>query len=81
MERFPEYRKTLRLAVVHQESGEGERNYQGWQWSDVDVHQTKLMRLVIEGIAVISLKTRHSTRYLLKDREAVKKALDLPVQF
>ena len=81
MERFPEYRKTLRLAVVHEESGEGERNYQGWQWSDVEVHQTKLMRLVIEGISKINVKTRHSTHYLLRDKEAVKKALDLPVQY
>jgi hypothetical protein len=81
LERFPEHRKTLRLALVHEESGEGELNYRGWQWSDVDVNQTKLMRLVVEGISKINVKTRHSTHYLLRDRNAVKNALDTQVQF
>ncbi len=36
MERFPEHRKTLKLALVHEVTGEGERNYRGWQWSDVE---------------------------------------------
>ena len=30
LERFPEYRKTLRLAVTHEESGREARSYQGW---------------------------------------------------
>ncbi len=81
MERFPEHRKTLRLALVHEESGEGESHYRGWQWSDVEVHQTKLLRLVIEGISKISVKTRHSTYYLLRDRKAVKNALKAHEQF
>lgn len=75
MERFPEHRKTLRLALVHEETGETERNYQGWEWSDVDIHPTRLIRLVTEGISRVNLKTRHSTYYLLRDREAVRKAL------
>ena len=78
--RFPEHQKTLKLALVHEESGEGEVNYRGWQWSDVEVHPTKLMRLVIEGISKVSVKTRHSTHYLLRERNAVKKALRSPVQ-
>jgi hypothetical protein len=81
LERFPEHRKTLRLALVHEESGEGDLNYRGWQWSDVDANQTKLMRLVVEGISKINVKTRHSTYYLLRDRTAVKSALDAQVQF
>jgi CRISPR/Cas system-associated exonuclease Cas4 (RecB family) len=80
LERFPEHQKTLRLAVVHEESEEGEINYRGWQWSDVEVHPTKLMKLVIEGISKVNVKTRHSTYYLLRDRNAVKKALRSPVQ-
>ncbi len=80
LERFPEHLKTLRLALVHEETGEGERNYRGWQWSDVETHPTKLIRLVTEGISRVNLKTRHSTHYLLKDREAVKKALSTPGQ-
>lgn len=81
MEKFPEHRKTLRLAVVHEESGQAETDYRGWQWSDVQVHPTKLMRLVIEGISKVNLKTRHSTYYLLRDRSAVKKALESQFQF
>jgi len=81
LERFPEHQKTLRLAVVHEESGEGETNYRGWQWSDVEVHPTKLMRLVIEGISKVNIKTRHSTHYLLRDRNAVKKALNPTARF
>lgn len=75
LERFPEYRKVLRLAVVHEESSRDLRSYQGWQWSDVEMHPTRLMRLVTEGISRISLKTRQATRYVLRDREAVKRAL------
>jgi CRISPR/Cas system-associated exonuclease Cas4 (RecB family) len=75
IERFPEHKKTLTLALVHEESGEGEMNYRGWQWRDVDVHPSKLMRLVIEGISKVNVKTRHSTYYLLRDRAAVKRAL------
>src|SRR6266540_2130625 len=74
LERFPEYKKTLRLAVANEESGES-RNYQGWQWHDVETHPTKLIRLVTEGISRINLRTRQATAYLLRDREAVKRVL------
>ena len=73
LERFPEYRKTLRLAVTHEDSGRDARSYQGWQWHDVETHPTKLLRLVTEGIARVTLKTRHATYYVLKDRERVKR--------
>ncbi|HYY91109.1 MAG TPA: hypothetical protein VE955_03905 [Candidatus Dormibacteraeota bacterium] len=77
LERFPEYRKTLRLAVVHEESGKESHNYQGWQWHDVETHPTKLIRLVTEGISRINLKTRQATAYVLRDREAVKRVLGI----
>ncbi len=72
---FPEYRKTLTLAVVHEESATSSRNYQGWQWHDVETHPTKLIRLVTEGFTCISLRTRHANYYLLRDRDRLKKAL------
>ena len=75
LDRFPEYRKTLRLAVVHEESGKESRTYRGWQWHDVETHPTKLIRLVTEGISRINVKTRDATSYVLRDREAVKRAL------
>jgi hypothetical protein len=75
LERFPEYRKTLRLAVTHEETS-GPINYQGWQWHDVETHPTKLIRLVTESISRISLRTRQATYYVLRDRSAVKRVLD-----
>jgi hypothetical protein len=75
LDKFPEYRKTLRLALAHEESGQEARSYQGWQWHDVETHPTKLIRLVTEGISKINLRTRQATSYLLRDREAVKRAL------
>ena len=73
LNRFPEYRKTLRLATIHEESSRESRPYQGWQWHDVETHPTKLLRLVTEAIARVALKTRHATHYVLKDRETVKR--------
>ncbi len=75
LNRFPEYRKTLRLATTHEESSRDSRPYQGWQWHDVETHPTKLLRLVTEGIARVMLKTRHATYYVLKDRDTVKRYL------
>ncbi len=75
LEHFPEYRKTLRLAVTHEEDAPNPLNYMGWQWHDVETHPTKLIRLVTEGISKISFKTRQATYYILRDREALKRAL------
>jgi hypothetical protein len=73
--RYPDNEKTLRLAVAHEESA-GSSDGQGWQWHDVDTHPTKLIRLVTEGIARISLRSRQATCYLLRERTMVKKSLN-----
>lgn len=72
--RYPEYEKTLRLAIAHEESLESVDG-KGWQWHDVDTHPTKLIRLVTEGIARISLKSRQATYYVLRERDLVKQTL------
>ena len=72
--RYPEYEKTLRLAVAHEESVESSDG-KGWQWHDVDTHPTKLIRLVTEGIARINLKSRQATYYVLRERGWVKQTL------
>lgn len=72
--RYPEYEKTLRLAIAHEESA-STSDGQGWQWHDVDTHPTKLIRLVTEGIAKINLRSRQATYYLLRERATVKKSL------
>ena len=76
LERFPEYRKTLRLATTHEEATPNPLSYQGWQWHDVETHPTKLIRLVTEGISRIGLRTRQATYYVLRDRDAVKRVLN-----
>ncbi len=76
LERFPEYSKTLRLALVCEETAA--TPLQGWRWHDVETHPTKLIRLVTDGIARVSLKTRGATYYLLRDREALKRILERP---
>jgi hypothetical protein len=75
LDKFPEYRKTLQLAVMHEEAAPSYVNYMGWQWSDVEIHPTKLIRLITEGITKISMKTRQATHYILRNRDAVKQAL------
>ena len=74
LERFPEYTKTLGLASIYEENVRAPS--QGWRWHDVETHPTKLIRLVTDGIARVSVKTRGATYYLLRDREAVKKILE-----
>jgi hypothetical protein len=72
---FPYYKRVIQLAIAHEEEGFSRPNYRGWQWQDVEVHPTKLIRLVTERISRINLRTRQATFYVLKDREKVKLAL------
>ena len=73
--RFPDYRKALWLAARSEEEGLGNPSYQGWQWSDLEMHPTRVLKLVIEGIAKISMRTRRATYYVLKDPDLVKTVL------
>lgn len=75
LSKHPEYSKSLRLAIEHEEKNWSE-HYLGWEWYHAEIHPSKLIRLVTDGIAKINFKSRSATCYLLKDREAVKKALD-----
>ncbi len=72
--KYPEYRKVLGLALVHEESNDP-RNYSGWRWHDVEIHPTKLIRLVAEGIVIVNFRTRQGAHYLLKDASVVRKVL------
>jgi hypothetical protein len=73
--KFPDYRKALWLAARSEEEGQGNPSYQGWQWSDVEMHPTRVLKLVIEGIAKINMRTRRATHYLLKEPDIVKTVL------
>ena len=73
--KFPDYRKALWLAARSEEEGLGNPSYQGWQWSDLEMHPTRVLKLVIEGIAKIGLRTRRATYYLLKEPDLVKTVL------
>jgi hypothetical protein len=72
---YPEYVKTLRKAVEHEELNAANPHYLGWEWFDVETLGAKLQRLVINGIIKVNFKSRSTTCYLLKDRNAVKEAL------
>ena len=76
LESFPIYRRVLALAVAHEETGLLSPGYMGWRWDDVEVHPTRLIRLVTNGISRINFRTRKATYYLLKDRAEVKWALE-----
>lgn len=76
LESFPIYRRVLELAVAHEESGLQSPRYLGWRWDDVEVHPTRLIRLVTNGISRINHRTRKATYYLLRDRDEVKRALE-----
>jgi hypothetical protein len=76
LDSFPIYHRVLELAVAHEEKGLHSPGYMGWRWHDVEVHPTRLIRLVTEGISRISLRTRQATYYQLKDREEIKRALE-----
>jgi hypothetical protein len=75
LKEHPEYVKTLEKAVEHEEHNASNKNYLGWEWYNVETLGAKLMRLVTSGIVRVNFKSRSTTCYLLKDREAVKKAL------
>ncbi|HEV2118986.1 MAG TPA: hypothetical protein VGS11_02595 [Candidatus Bathyarchaeia archaeon] len=76
LDSFPIYRRVLQLAVAHEESGLHSPKYLGWRWNDVELHPTRLIRLVTNGITRINLRTRKATYYLLNDRAETKRALE-----
>lgn len=71
----PEYLKTLQLAVQKEEENLSNKQYQGWQWFDVETHPAKIVRLVTSSIVKVNFKASGSTCYLLKNRESVKRAI------
>jgi len=71
----PEYLKTLQLAVQKEEENLSNKQYQGWQWFDVETHPAKLVRLVTSSIVKVNFKSSSSSFYLLKNRESVKRAI------
>lgn len=73
--KHPDYRKALWLAARSEEEGAGKPSYQGWQWSDLEMHPTRVLKLVIEGLARINMRTRRATFYLLRDPGLVQSVL------
>jgi predicted house-cleaning noncanonical NTP pyrophosphatase (MazG superfamily) len=72
----PKFVEILRRALEEEEKHINDPKYLGWEWSDVKAYPAELMKLVREGIAEISYKSRRYTNYRLSNREAVKKALE-----
>jgi CRISPR/Cas system-associated exonuclease Cas4 (RecB family) len=75
LDSFPFYKRVIELAIASEEEGLHTPNYRGWQWHDVEVHPTRLIRLVTEGISSINMRTRQATFYVLRDRAKAKQVL------
>ena len=75
LDSFPFYKRVIELAIASEEEGLRTPNYRGWQWHDVEVHPTRLIRLVTEGVSRINMRTRQATFYLLRDRAKAKQVL------
>jgi len=73
----PKFKEILARAVAHEEEGERKPHYLGWEWHDVRAYPVELMKCVREGICDIRYKSRRYTTYILSNREAVKRALEL----
>jgi len=73
----PKFAEILRRAVEHEENHANDPHYLGWEWSDVRAYPAELMKLVREGIVDIKYRSRRYTLYVLANREAVKRCLEL----
>jgi hypothetical protein len=73
--RNPDYAPILERAVLHEDQNSASPHYLGWEWYDVEAYPARLMYLVVNGLARVNFKSRRSTCYLLKDRDAVREGL------
>lgn len=71
----PDYLKTLKMAIEHEEEHSENEHYLGWEWHHVETHPATMIRLVTSGVAKINFKSNSATCYILKDKEIVKTAL------
>jgi hypothetical protein len=76
LKEYPEYIKTLKKAIEHEEQNATNPHYLGWEWHDVETLGAKLQRLVTNGIIKVNFKSRSTTCYLLKDRKSTKDAIE-----
>jgi len=73
----PDYREVFERAIAIEDKPPNDftKDY-GWEWSDVKAHPAKLIKLVTEDLLDIKYKSRRYTHYKLKDKEAIRKALE-----
>jgi hypothetical protein len=71
----PDYVPILQKAVKHEDENAANQHYLGWEWFNVEAYPARLMYLVVNGLTRVNFKSRRSTCYLLKDKEATKEAL------
>ena len=74
----PEYADILKRALTIEKNppSDFEAKY-GWEWDKVQAHPGSLTKLVAEGILTVGYKSNRYKHYQLKDREAVKEALEI----
>lgn len=77
----PKSRPTLAAALEHEDGHRSEATYYGWEWFDVRAYPASLMKLVVDGLISVTLKTNSTTAYRLSDIDAVRAALAEPASY
>ncbi|ASJ11251.1 hypothetical protein A3L12_08065 [Thermococcus sp. P6] len=73
----PKYAEYFRSMLEWEEENKDSEYFDlGFEWSDVRVPPQVLSRLYLDGILELVYNTRRHKAYLLKDREAVREALE-----
>lgn len=69
------YIDILKLAVEQEEKHANDKDYLGWEWSDVRAYPATINKLIIKGLVYKSYDSANFTNYRLVDLEATKNAL------
>lgn len=72
-----EYRPILEQAIRAQEENQGNPNYLGWEWYEVQAYPATLMKLVVGGVIRVNYRSNRSTCYLLVDASKIKRELGI----
>lgn len=76
----PEYRPIIMKILSYEEEIPEDKDYRGWEWSDVSVQGSRLSYLATQGILDVTYNSGKHTDYLLKDKGATREVLEEIVQ-
>lgn len=76
LEGNPEYTKTIRMALFHEDMNANNQFYTGWEWHHVGTLGPKLSKLVANDILTITSKSHKRTHYRLSNHDRIKEGLE-----